>query len=316
MPDHDHSYRLLFSHPVMVADLIRGFVHEDWVAQVDFTTLERVNQSFVTDNLLDREDDIIWRVRWRGSWLYVYLLLEFQSTNDRFMAVRMLTYVGLLYQELVRGDQVTDEDTLPPVLPLVLYNGDRPWRAPTSMAELIETVPGGLEHYRPTLNYLLLDEGALDEHDLPSVRNLAAALFRLERSRGPGDLRAVITALADWLAAPEQTGLRRAFTVWIKRVLLPRRVPGAEIPEVTDLEEVNTMLSEREIDWSRDWREQGLAEGRKEGEAALLVRQMERRFGALDEATRQRIAEADAETLLLWGENILTAECVEEVFHQ
>ncbi len=29
--DHDQSYKLLFSHPEMVADLLRGFVREDWV---------------------------------------------------------------------------------------------------------------------------------------------------------------------------------------------------------------------------------------------------------------------------------------------
>ena len=42
----------------------------------------------------------LWRVRWGERWLYVYLLLEFQSTVDRLMAVRLLTYVGLLYQDL------------------------------------------------------------------------------------------------------------------------------------------------------------------------------------------------------------------------
>jgi hypothetical protein len=40
--DHDHSYKLLFSNPEMVEDLLRGFVHEDWVEEVDFASLERV----------------------------------------------------------------------------------------------------------------------------------------------------------------------------------------------------------------------------------------------------------------------------------
>jgi len=47
----------------MVADLLRGFVHEDWVKDLDFVTLERVGDGYVTDDLRERLDDIVWRVR-------------------------------------------------------------------------------------------------------------------------------------------------------------------------------------------------------------------------------------------------------------
>ena len=40
---------------------------------------------------------------------------------------------------------------------------------------------------------------------------------------------------------------------------------------------------------------------------------MEGRFGLLAEALRERIRSADAETLLLWGERILTATVPEDV---
>jgi len=43
---HDPAYRQFFSHPRMVQDLLQGFVHEDWVADLDFATLERVNAHF------------------------------------------------------------------------------------------------------------------------------------------------------------------------------------------------------------------------------------------------------------------------------
>ena len=39
-PQHDNSYKLLFSHPQMVEDLLRGFVGEEWISEVDFSTLE------------------------------------------------------------------------------------------------------------------------------------------------------------------------------------------------------------------------------------------------------------------------------------
>ena len=45
MSQHDNSYKLLFSHPEMVRDLLSGFVHESWVADLDFNTLEIVSGS-------------------------------------------------------------------------------------------------------------------------------------------------------------------------------------------------------------------------------------------------------------------------------
>ena len=63
---HDHAYKLLCSHADMVADLLRGFVHGEWVAQMDFSTLERHNSSYVSDRLRRREDDVVWRLRCRG----------------------------------------------------------------------------------------------------------------------------------------------------------------------------------------------------------------------------------------------------------
>ncbi len=101
MAEHDPGYKKLFSHPEMVEDLLRGFVHESWVKELDFSTLETFKDSFVSDDFRSRHDDIIWRVRWGDSWLYVYLLLEFQSTIDPFMAVRLMVYIGLLYQHLI-----------------------------------------------------------------------------------------------------------------------------------------------------------------------------------------------------------------------
>ena len=155
--DHDHSYKLLFSHPDLVADLLRGFVHEDWVKDIDFATLERAGDGYVTDDLRERVDDIVWRVRLGPDWLYVYLLIEFQSSVDPYMAVRMLAYLGLLYQDLLRTGAHSPGQRLPPVVPIVLYNCQPRWTAATDIADLIASTPGGLERYRPRLRYLLLD---------------------------------------------------------------------------------------------------------------------------------------------------------------
>lgn len=69
-------------------------------------------------NLRGRHGDVVWRVRWGEDWLYVYLLLEFQSSVDRFMALRIMVYTGLLHQDLIRRDELSADRRLPPVLPV------------------------------------------------------------------------------------------------------------------------------------------------------------------------------------------------------
>ena len=73
---------------VLVTDLLTGFVGEDWVHAVDLATLDKCNGSYVSDDLRDRQDDIVRRVRRGDEVAYVYLLLEFQSSADAWMALR------------------------------------------------------------------------------------------------------------------------------------------------------------------------------------------------------------------------------------
>ena len=67
MPEHDGGYKLLFSHPSMVEALLRGFVRDSWVEDLDFTTLERVNENFTSEGMEQRHSDRVWRLRWRDS---------------------------------------------------------------------------------------------------------------------------------------------------------------------------------------------------------------------------------------------------------
>ena len=87
----------------------------------------------------------------------VYVLLEFQSSIDRFMAVRVLTYVGLLYQDLIRASKNRDGVSLPAILPIVLHSGDKTWSVAEDFASLLDDVPKALQQYRPHLRYLLIE---------------------------------------------------------------------------------------------------------------------------------------------------------------
>jgi hypothetical protein len=145
----------------------------------------------------------------------------------------------------------------------------------------------------------------------------------------------MLKTLAQWLYAPDQAQLRRAFTVWLKKVLLPARLPDVEMPEMADLNEVNTMLAERVKEWTRQWkaqgmeeglekglkkglekgREEGREEGRKTGETNMLCKMLELKYGPLPPWTQDKIAQADSDSIEQWAAKLLSAQTLEEIFH-
>ena len=268
MPTDDPAYKRLFSRPDMVRDLLEGFAARGWSGDLDFATLVSLSADYVSEDLQRRHGDLVWKVRFRDRWLHLMLLLEFQTTVERTMAVRMLAYTALLYQRLIAEGELSADGALPPVLPIVIYNGRRPWTAASDVAELVASSDPVLAPYQPSQRYFLLDEGRAAREGLPRD-NLVSALIELETNRGREHLPALLKTLIGLLRERRDDDLKRAFEAWVKQVLLPRRFRGVVPESLPRLEEVQTMLEETVREWTADWvaegREQGLEQGRKQG---------------------------------------------------
>jgi putative YhgA-like transposase len=313
-PRHDPGYKAIFSHETMVKELLRGFIREDWIERLDFSTLERLGNSFVSADLRERHSDLIWRLRLRGEgdgWIYLYLLLEFQSASDPFMAVRLLTYVGLLLEDIIRKEKLRPGDRLPAVLPLVIHSGRGRWRAPLRLETHFAPVPKALRRYLPRLTYLLLDEHRLDLKRPELERNPTAAFFRIETNDIAEAVPYLCQQLKDRLPVGDLT-LRRIVDAWtmgaIKRVY-----PDAIIPEALNLEEASmleeTLLKERNRIQKEARREGGLLSLR-----TMLLDLMTERFGRLPASVRQRIEEiSSVQELRKLGRKVLRAKTLQDM---
>ena len=178
--EHDNRYKKLFSNPILFRELVESFVDREFVKDLDFSTLRDARKSFVSERFQSKESDIIYQINYRGKEAYIFLLIEFQSTVDKYMALRILRYILEFYDDIITNDK-NDSDKLPPVFPILLYNGDFKWTAPTQIRGLIEC--GGIDHaYLPDFEYFKICENEFRHEDLLKIKNAVSAIFYLENS--------------------------------------------------------------------------------------------------------------------------------------
>ena len=331
-PGSDPIYKRLYAFARMVEDLLRTLFAPDEL-HADYDTLEKLSTEYVGDAFQRRHGDTAWRLRTRRGrdWLHVLVMLEFQSTTDAAMALRVLEYTALLYRELLRNGQA-ELGALPPVLPVVLYNGDSPWTPAKEVRQLIAKPPPALLPYQPSQLYFILDQRHAPAEDF-KLRELTWAVAQLERSRTASDLAKVTRRLAALLAGTRSADLRQTFSDWVWAMWQPLvgGDPTQRPPEDLNLEDMTMSLVDRVAEWPKQYieqgreegislgREEGISLGREEGlsvareamehERQLLRRMAATRFGS---ATADRLAaairgEADPQRLMAVG--VAIARC-------
>src|SRR5690349_11663124 len=138
---HDLFARFTFGHPERAAAELRAALPPHVVSEVDWSSLRREPGSVVDPELRETESDLLFTARLReGRPLLLYVLLEHQSSVDRWMALRMLRYVVRQVEHW--REKHPEHTVLPVIIPLVMYHGpDGAWLAPRRVEELFD-LPG------------------------------------------------------------------------------------------------------------------------------------------------------------------------------
>jgi len=324
MLDSDSLYHRLFSHPGMVESLVREFIPEALVSGLNFSRLQRVNAKFYTGQLSGgrREGDVIWRLPPQSdAENELYLLIEFQSQSDRWMAVRTQVYQGLLWQQIIAEKGHEAIGRLPALLLLVLYNGTLRWSAATHTHGLIALSPdSALWSLQPQCRYHLLDIGALCIQDLTRCTTPVALLFRLEQSTSLEDLEVLLAEVINWFQRHEGfDSLQRLFAELVCKLFAGL---GLKLSKSDDLQTMRTNLWALGQSWKKQWRAEaraegiaeGKAEGIAEGKAEALVCLLVERFDASAPSLRRRLRGANLKTLECWFKRAIVAQNLRSVF--
>ena len=154
---HDKYFYRVFSDPENAAGLLRSCLPQELARTLRWSTLTHRPSRLVGDDWRAREADLLFSVERElsGPPALVLVLLEHQSTPDRWMRLRLLHYCLMAWMQWHREHE--QEPQLPLIVPVVFYQGAEPWRFSRQFAELVagaESDPGWV----PQFEHLLIDQ--------------------------------------------------------------------------------------------------------------------------------------------------------------
>jgi predicted transposase/invertase (TIGR01784 family) len=326
---HDALFKAVFGQPEHARGALRSVVPPAIADALDWPSLTAGPSSFIDEALGARHADLLFSVAWRdGGEALVYLLFEHQSTSDDRMAFRLLRYLVRIWERWLA--EHPRAETLPVIVPVVLYHGDQVWSAPLTFDALFDipaAVRPALAPHLVQFTYLLDDLSEIPDDQL-RARAMMTALGRLveicfKHARTRADLPEILAGWADVLHevihAPD--GLEALVLVMRYILLVNDHVEPATLQAFLervagpDTKETIMTAGERLI---QQGEERGIQKGEErgiqKGQRALLLHQLRTRFRSdVSADMEQRVANASSDQIALWAERVLSATTLAEL---
>lgn len=305
---HDQSYKLLFSLPLAVHQLVRHFLDAALADQLDFDRVEILATERIAPGLVRSHADLLWQIHFRGSRRYLLLAIEFQSTADPYMSVRVLHYVASTYHAMTatrpRRRKLAPGERLPPTLAVTIYNGRSRWTAPKDIFELILPVRGRLAENQPKLRHEVLDLRDQARHRAREA-NVVSWIASLELDSSATNVSIVVRAVLERYPGAEHTRLREAFREWVLGAAESWGIGEETLEQVKSLKEAEMIYAGVE-----ELKERAHGQGRAEGRVTLVCRLARLKFGTETAERLSKLLEGitDPERIARVGDRIIECE--------
>ena len=159
---HDLYFKEAMSDLRVAKDFLQQHLPDKVLAVTDLSTLRIEKDSYLSKHAKQLMSDMLYRVTMNSNDGYIYVLVEHQSTPDRMMPFRLLRYTCEIIARHIKN--LTGK-TLPVVVPLVFYHGQRTYPYSTDIFDLFgknkELAKNSL--LKP---FVLVDVGGIPDEDL------------------------------------------------------------------------------------------------------------------------------------------------------
>lgn len=258
----DRQYKSVFAEPLFIQKLLESFVNEKFIKFLDFSTLKRKNNSYISKDMRKFESDLVFEIFFKKEPMYIYLLLEFQSTVDVKMPVRFLRYILELYE-----DNGVNKGTglYPAVFPLLLYTGDKKWNVKNNINDLIEhSIP---KEFIPSFRYYPILINEYSKSSLIKINNAVSSIFVMENTPQK-EYHKAYEELAEYIKEFSEIE-QKGFIEWVNRFFQFQdvKIKDLTINDIINPKEVIAMMTAE----NEKYRQELLKEGRLEEKREIAI---------------------------------------------
>lgn len=310
---HDVFFKKLIGRRATAIQFLKLYLPAEVIAPFDWRALERVEDTFISEELREHFSDLIFRVRLKdGSPVYVYILLEHKSAPERWVALQVLGYIVALWQQMKDGGA----QELPLVIPVVFYHGQRRWNVGLHLADLIRGAERAeWRRFVPDFEYYLCDLSRYSDEEIKGASGLQAGLLLLKHIFGD-EMEGQLAEIVKTLPPGEVKSLLLPMVLYVSSAakITPNKIEKA-LKQAFSESPGGTMQTAAQIWLEQGWekgRQEGRREGRREGRqeeaSAFVLRLLTRVLGPLSPRIESRIRRLSLEQLEQLGEALLGFE--------
>jgi predicted transposase/invertase (TIGR01784 family) len=154
---HDKLVKSTFSDPDNARAFLEANLPRKLTRRIDWKSLTLVSGSFIDPEFAATSSDLLFTAKIDGLPAFLYILFEHQNQEDPLIGLRLLTYMVRIWNDYLRNNLGATK--LPPILPLVLAQDNKPWKSSTRFADLIDIPEGAgeMKKHIPDFEFQLVE---------------------------------------------------------------------------------------------------------------------------------------------------------------
>jgi len=284
MGEKDKKFKELLNDKHIFLEFMKAFFPIEGLKEKD---LIQEKTDFISKDYTEKRSDVLYKIKKDGKEIYLYILVEHQSSIDQLMVYRFLNYMVKIWDHYIENNKKGSKKKnfkLPPIIPILFYDGEKKWTPPIELKEKIKESEN-FKELIPNFKYHKIELNEIEEEKLLGLKNAMGTLLYLDKKIENKDILEVLEKSREIFEQFEETEkekFRSHFYGFIK--ILSEKTDTDIEEEIKHYEEVQEMyesfakkyIKEKE-EAIRQGIQQGIQQGKLEAAKDLLKEKVDKK---------------------------------------